>query len=99
MTYGVQLVSALHVSDVGNALRSQRKVALKILRSTFVQNAYSAKNVFESCHSRNTIAWCMYKLKKMGVVGRSHIRVLCAGPRALDVLDAESTLRNSNEVA
>ena len=37
MTYGVQLVSALHVSDVGNALRSQGKVALKILRSTFVQ--------------------------------------------------------------
>ena len=98
MTYGVQLVSALHVSDVENALRSQRKVALKILWSTFVQNVYSAKNVFESCHSRNTITGCMYKLKKIGI-GRRNTRVLSAGPRTLHVSDVESIPRIPSEVA
>ena len=82
MTYGVQLVSALHVSDVENALRSQRKVALKNLRSTFVRNVYSAVYVIKSCHFRNTINGSKNELKRMGI-SRRDTRVLRAGPRRL----------------
>ena len=94
MTYGVQLVSALHVSDVENALRSQRKVALKILRSTFVRNVYSAVYVIKSCHFRNTINGSKAELKRMGI-SRRDTRVLRAGPRRLVKIARKNDHMNS----
>ena len=52
------------------------------MRSTFVQNVYSAEDVRKSCHSRNTIKVCMKIFKKMAI-DRRDTRVLRAGPRRL----------------